>query len=385
MNMTITHWLNTLVPMSNIIAIVDQVLPAFIVVAFMILVIGYYFGIIGSETVFAPSSRLIVLFACIAGAPWMLAIGQEIANALVESIAAADPGLNWLVVNNPSTNSINANTQFGINSSLYDSSLTLNFEKPFDIISQYMTAKTGPSPGIDLDKWPDYIMRCIFIFLTGLVACFTEFVMQAMLVIQKLIMVFSKLLIPIWIACLSLPSAQGSAQNFLKSVFGVLCWPVGWAIVHVGTMAAFQALQPPSFNAQLGELVLSFATLTVACLWPVVGTIGAPYLIAKMVTSGTNFAQGMVGAFASTAGQHAARGLQAGGKVTGALFGGAAAGPAGAAAGASLGGKAGEAMAAPVVSATESAEGVNEGRRAIPSSRSAAAADAAIGLIRARS
>ena len=385
MNMTITHWLNTLVPMSNIIAIVDQVLPAFIVVAFMILVIGYYFGIIGSETVFAPSSRLIVLFACIAGAPWMLAIGQEIANALVESVAAADPGLNWLVVNNPSTNSINANTQFGINSSLYDSSLALNFEKPFDIISQYMTAKTGPAPGLHLDKWPDYIMRCLFIFLTGLVACFTEFIMQAMLIIQKLIMVFSKLLVPIWIACLSLPAAQGSAQNFLKSVLGVMCWPVGWAIVHVGTMAAFQALQAPSFNAQLGELVLSFATLTVACLWPVVGTIGAPFLIAKMVTSGTNFAQGMVGAFASTAGQHAARGLQAGGKVTGALFGGVAAGPAGAAAGASLGGKVGEAMAAPVVSATESAEGANEGRRAIPSSRSAKVADAAIGLIKARS
>jgi hypothetical protein len=385
MNLTITHWLNTLVPMSHIIAIVDQVLPAFIVVAFLILAIGYYLGIIGSETVFAPSGRLIVLFACIAGAPWMLAIGQEIANALVESIADADPALNWLVVNNPSTNSINANTQFGINSSLYDSSLALNFEKPFDIISQYMTAKTGPSPGIHLDKWPDYIMRCIFIFLTGLVACFTEFVMQAMLVIQKLIMVFSKLLIPIWIACLSLPSAQGSAQNFLKSVLGVMCWPVGWAIVHVGTMAAFQALQPPSFNAQLGELILSCATLGVVCLWPVVGTIAAPFLIAKMVTSGSNFAQGMVGAFSSAAGQHAARGLQSGARVTGALVGGMAAGPAGAAAGAMAGGKIGEAMAAPVVSATESAEGVNEGRRAIPSSRSAKAADAAIGLIKARS
>jgi hypothetical protein len=70
--------------------------------------------------------------------------------------------------------------------------------------------------------------------------------------------------------------------------------------------------------------------------------------------------------------------------VTGALIGGAAAGPAGAAAGASLGSKAGEAMAAPVVSATESAEGVNGGRRAIPSSRSAEVADAAIGLIKAR-
>ena len=114
-------------------------------------------------------------------------------------------------------------------------------------------------------------------------------------------------------------------------------------------------------------------------------------MIAKMVTSGTNFAQSIVGAFASAAGQHAARGLQAGGSVTGALVGGSTAGPGGAAAGASLGGAAGGALALPITSATESAEGVNEGRRefegrrAIPSSRSAKVADAAIGLIKVRS
>src|SRR4029077_8150252 len=157
------------------------------------------------------------------------------------------------------------------------------------------------------------------------------------------------------IANLSLPSAQGSAQNFLKGVFGVVCWPVGWAIVHVGTMAALQALRAPSINASLGELILGFATLAVVCLWPVVGTIGAPWMIAKMVTSGTNFAQSMVGAFSSALGQHAARGLQAGGAGTGAVVGGAVAGPGGAAAGASLGGKAGSALALPLTSATESA------------------------------
>jgi hypothetical protein len=371
MNMTITQWLNALVPMLKIVGIVDQVLIAFVIVAFMILLIGYYIGIIESETIFAPSSRLIVLFACIAGAPWMLSIGQDIVNALVGSIANADPGLNWLVINNH-----------------YSDSLALDFDKPFRIISQYVAGKTGATPAWsfwELNKWADYLMRAIFILLTGLVACVTVFIMQAMLVIQKLIMVFSKLAIPLFIGCLSLPAAKGSAQTFLKFVLGVMCWPVGWAIVHVGTMAALQALQAPNANASLGELILSFATLAVVCLWPVVGTIGAPLLIAKMVTSGTNFAQSMVGAFASAAGQHAARGLQSGGTVGGALVGGTLAGPEGAAAGASLGGKAGSTLALPLNSATESAEGVNGGRRAIPSSRSAGVADAAIGLIKARS
>jgi hypothetical protein len=370
MNMTIQQWLNTLVPMPQIVQIVDQVLPAFVIVAVMILVIGYHMNIIAADSVFAPSSQLIMLLVCIAGAPWMLGIAQQIANALVGAVASAIPNMGWLVVNNPN-----------------DASLSMDFSKPFGIISKYIAGKTGPAPQSwwEVNKWADYLMRAFFILLTAGVACFTVFIMQAMLIIQKLILVFSKLLVPIFIACLSLPGSQGSGQNFLKSIAGVMCWPVGWAIVHIGTMAALQALQPPSLNAQLGELLLSFGVFAVVCLWPVVGTIGAPWMIAKMVTSGTNFAHSMMGSFASTAGQHASRGLQAGGAVAGALVGGATAGPAGAAAGASWGSKAGGALALPLTSATESAEGVNEGRRPIPSSRSAAVADAAIGLIKARS
>jgi hypothetical protein len=371
MNFNIAQWLNTIVPMAHIVQAVNQVLPAFVFVAFMILLIGYQMGIASSETVFAPSLRLVFLGVSIAAAPWFLSLAQGIANALVGAIAGVVQGLNWLVVNNPT-----------------DSSLSLDFTKAFQVIGKYIVGAPGPRPEVSLmevNKWPDYLMRVIFIFLTGLIACVTVFIMEAMLIIQKLILVFGKMLVPIFIACLSLPAAHGSAQNFLKNILGVMCWPVGWAIVHVGTMAALQALQPPSWNAQLGELVLACATLAVVCFWPIVGTILAPMLIAKTVTSGTNFAHGMVGGFASVAGQHAARGLQSVGAVTGALAGAAMSGPAGAAAGAALGSTAGRGLAMPVTSATESAEGVNEGRRPIPSSRSAAAADAAIGLIKARS
>ena len=377
MNMTIAQWLNALVPMPQIVQIVNQVLPAFVMVAVMILVIGYHMNIIAAESVLAPSSQLIMLLACIAGAPWMLGIGEQIANALVGVVAGAIPNMGWIAVNHSN-----------------DAALSMDFSKPFRIISQYVAGKTGPAPTgnpiFELNKWADYLTRGLFIMLTGFVAAITVFIMQAMLVIQKLILVFSKLLLPIFVACLSLPGSQGSGQNFIKSIAGVMCWPIGWALVHIGTMAAFQALQPPSLNAQLGELLLAFAVFAVACLWPIVGTIGAPWMIAKMVTSGTNFAQSMVGSFASAAGQHAARGLQAGGSVTGALVG-STAGPGGAAAGASLGGAAGGALGLPITSATESAEGVNEerrqfeGRRAIPSSRSAKVADAAIGLIKVRS
>ena len=371
MNTTIQQWLNTLVPLPQILGIVQSVLPAFVLVAIMILVMGYYMKLIGSETVLGPSSTLIVLLAAIAGSPWLFSLAGQIADGLVGAVAAADPALSWIVVNKPN-----------------DSSLAMDFSKPFGIIAQYVGAKLQPAQGTmpwELNKWADYIMRVVFILLTGLVACVTVFIMEAMLVIQKLILVGSKLLVPVWIAALSLPAAKGSAQTFLKSVVGVMCWPVGWALVHVGTMAAFQALQPPSLNASLGELVLAFSTLAIACLWPVVGTIGAPFLIARMVTSGTNFAADMIGSFASVAGQHTSRGIQTAAPVAGALMGLGLAGAAGSGVGATLGEAASKALSYPVAAATQSAEAATEGRQPISSSRSRGAADAAIGFIKGRS
>jgi hypothetical protein len=203
------------------------------------------------------------------------------------------------------------------------------------------------------------------------------------LILQKLILVCGRPLLPIFIASLSLRAAQGSSQNFLKAVVGVTCWPIGWAIVHVGTMAALGFLKTPSWNAGLGELILTGIVLGIICLWMAVGTIGAPFWIARTVTRGTNFASDMIGNFASAAGQHAARGVERGGAVAGAVAG-SLGGPSGAAVGASLGSGVGSTAGSLVTSATQSAEGVNGGRYAIPSSRSAGIADMAISGIKSR-
>jgi len=371
-NMSIQQLLNALVPIPEIVKIVNQVLPGFVLVGVLILLIGYYIGILTAETVFAPSGRLIALFACIAGAPWLMTLTQQIANGLVGAIASAMPSLNWLVVPNPG-----------------DASLAMDFTRPYGVLEKYLRSNVGPEPqGLmpwDFAKWAQYEMRALFTLVIGLMAWFTVLVMQGMLVLQKLIMLFSRLLIPIWIACLSVPAAHGSAQNFLKSVLGVMCWPIGWAIVHIGTMAALQSLQPPNINAELGELLFSLASLTLAVLVPVVGTIGAPFLIAKMVTSGSNFAADMWGNLASVVGQHAARGAESGGRITGALVGSGLGGAPGAALGASLGAGTGEVMSLPLSSITQSAEGLCEGRQPVSTSRSRGAADAAIGFIKARS
>ena len=369
-NLTIQQWLSQLVPMTQIVQIVGQVFPAFVAVGVFIVCIGYVMMLAGSEDVFIPSHRLLALFVGMAASPWLITLAQQIANALVGAIAGADPALSWLPVNNPGS-----------------ASLAMDFTKPFSIIGQYVGGTFAQTSGMQwwqVDKWTDYVIRGLVIAATGAVACVTVFIMEVMLILQKLILVASGPLMPIFIACLSIRAAEGSAQNFLKSVVGVMCWPIGWALVHIGTMAALQNLQAPSWTASLFQLVLSGASLGVVCLWMVVGTIGAPFLIARAVTSGSNFAADLVGGFASAAGQHSAHGVKSGSAVAGALVG-STTGPAGAIAGGSMGAHVGNAAAALVTSATEAAEGasgsregVSGSRRAIPSSRSAGIADAAI-------
>ena len=96
--------------------------------------------------------------------------------------------------------------------------LSMDFSKPFGIISQYIGWQDWHDsmvPVWELNKWADYLTRALFIFADRLVvACITVFIMQAMLIIQKLILVFSKLLVPIFIACLSLPVSARIRTEF---------------------------------------------------------------------------------------------------------------------------------------------------------------------------
>jgi hypothetical protein len=373
---TIQQWLSALVPLDQLVKIVAMVMPAFITIAIMLLIIGYHMALLRSEEMIAPTGGLIILCFAVSASPWLLSLCGSIVYALVTAITSAVPSLSWIVVANPS-----------------DTSLAFDFTRPFSIIAQYVAGKLSSEPTIsgssigfwELNKWADYLTRSVFILLTGIVACVTVFIMEAMLLVQKVIMIFSRLLVPIWIAALAIPAARGSAQNFLKFVLGVMCWPIGWAIVHIGTLAALEHLTPPSLNASLGELILAFGTLLVVCLWPIVGTIGAPILIARMVTSGTNFAQHLASNFVSVGGQHAVRHVTSASSIAGAVVGGALGGPAGALTGAKVGARSAEILSLPLASATQSAEGLPEGKQPVPTSRSAEIADRAIGIIKARS
>ena len=287
---SIQQWLEQLIPISKLVELTNAATFPFILVAWLIVVIGFHLtGGTHHDNMLRPIFRAAGLILAIACVPFFLRLLQELASGLVAAIVSVDPDLAWIPAQNPN-----------------DASLALDFSKPYAVLSQFALGELSQAPQgasmMDLSKWTDYLLRGIVILTAGAVAALTIMVMQVMLILQKLILIGSKLIAPLFIASLGIPAAQGAAQNFLKTIIAVVCWPVGWALVHLGTMAALRNLHPPVWNATLVVLVASLVPLFVVCLWMFVGTVGTPLLIARAVTSGSNFAADMLG----RAGPHSA-------------------------------------------------------------------------------
>jgi hypothetical protein len=366
-NLSIQQWLEQLIPIAKLVQLTDVATFPFILVAWLIVVIAFHLTA-GSDhdnpmRVIFRVAGLILAIACV---PFFLILLQQLATGLVKAIVSVDSDLAWIPVQNQN-----------------DASLALDFTKPYAVLGDFVRIRTtqGVTSAslLDLSKWTEYIMRGLLILTAAAIAALTVFVIQVMLILQKLILVGSKLIAPLFIASLGIPAAQGAAQNFLKTIVAVLCWPVGWALVHIGTMAALNNLHTPNSNATLFELFTALTPLCIVCLWMFVGTVGTPLLIARAVTSGSNFAADMIGRAGATMGYHGTNAVKSGSMAAGAVVGSAVAGPVGTALGATVGGAMGNTLASPIGGATEATHGVGDfANRALPSSRSAGVADALV-------
>lgn len=367
-NQNIQQLLTQLIPLQQMEQLVGRALPWFMGIGVFILLAS---SIMQAETN-DPSiviKRATIVAACMVLSPLLLFFVEQTVLSLVNQIGQIDPQLNWLIVNNPGPNG-----------------LIMDFTKPFSVLGQYVGGsfiQSNNAAPWDVGKQFDYGFRIALISIAGLGAAIAVFIMEIMLIIQKLGMIGSSLLAPIMIACLLLPSGHSSGINFLKHLIGVACWPVSWAILHIGTMAFLQTMHPPAWTAPIGELTLSVGYLVFVCSLLVIATLSAPMYFHRFVVRGDNFAQHLIGNTAAAAGMHASNAAQSAGRVTGGAIG-AAGGSAGVGIGSSIGGSMGGAMASPFAAAGDAAEGINSGRRAVPSSRSSAAADGILREIRAR-
>ena len=310
----------------------------FALVGFFLLCIGYMMAITRHETLFDALGRFILLAAAIGAAPWFLAVTQDIVSSLVNAIGQLAGG-SWEVTPNASNNQ-----------------LAMNWTAPYKQLGAFVTGHFPDIAGTqwwEFGKWFTYAVQEILIVATSLVGGMTIMIMQLVLIVQRIIILMSGPIMPLAIGALFIPAAQGSAQNILKGIVGVICWPLGWGIASIGWMAGLKLLQGPTWGSNPGSIMVVLVPFLLVCLWMALSAVGAPAIISASVTQGTNAVAGMVGASASVAAYQAAGALRGASSIIGAGIG-ARGGGSGVESGARMGSDAGSVLAAPLMGASAS-------------------------------
>jgi hypothetical protein len=369
MNETIQQFIDTFFPLPEMQQMVNSVLPYFGIVGVLLLLIGYIMMIARAEEILMPTARMMLLFLALVMTPVMFAVVQSIINGLVMDIASTVPGAGWIAVDNPG-----------------ETTLTMNYTKPFATIASWLQGSFAPPTNTEwwqIDKWGDYLMRVATLTVVAWMAAGAEFVMEGLLVIQKVLLLGSQLFAPLFVGALALRGCQGAAEWFFRNVVGLMAWPLGWAVAHLGTLAAIQHMQGMNWTDTIADLIFAAIGLGLVFLWLILATILAPVAIHKTLATGSNFAVDLGSQYFGKLGRDIARGAESAGRVAGALAG-STLGPAGTSAGALMGGEAGKVLALPVSSISQAVGNFSDSAP-LPSSRSSAAADAAIGGIKKRS
>jgi len=386
----IINWLPQFVPLSQINAIVTACTPTFQLIAILLLVLGAVQEIPKhqAEGVFMVIARAVVICAFIAYAPsWMYfgeVFAQNLSSTICSSTQSATGGgsgfigvANTLsgvasVVTQPSlantpilTNNPGSLASTSQGELMYDySGLFEQLSNTVNLVSAGYSAVSqnneplwekivwGSSPLNDIydlfsgksvgsSPIPD-VLGILFGYATVLLAAFSAFILEMLLLIQKAIVILSRLFMPAFLALLGW---QGPTRflgvNYIQSVIGVMSWPIGWSIVYMGAMAGITNVQTSlSQGVSSGSLdgIALFVNIALICLWISTGAVIAPMLMTRVVTAGGNFGAGMVGAVSGKA-------LGMGGAMVGAAAGGAGT-AAGAAIGAAVGGPPGAIMGA---------------------------------------
>lgn len=158
-----------------------------------------------------------------------------------------------------------------------------------------------------------------------------QLVMWVFWLIQQFIVHFSSIFLPAFVAMVGVGAVSNIGYRYIMGLIGVLAWPLAWAFVNVGTEGLMNAAAETINNAQgwdIGSYLWAGAILLCLPVWIIFGYLFGPFLIQRMVTTGANAAQSMIGNMAAmgtrTAGAGAALGLAAAtGGASGAVAGAA--------------------------------------------------------------
>jgi hypothetical protein len=183
-------------------------------------------------------------------------------------------------------------------------------------------------------------------------------VMYVFLSVRYLLVHLESIVLPVFIAMIATDSLRGAGNNFVLGLVGIIFWPLGWALGHIGTLALanwFDSLvaltlhvpgtqQPgaiydmivngpagglpaPTLQALAMAVGITFVGAMIIGIYVLIVTFAAPFIIGKALKSGSGIFGEMVGGTAKGA---AGLGAAAAGLAALAMTGGGAAAAAGA-------------------------------------------------------
>lgn len=276
--------LQQIVPTMN--AVTGQVAPFLICAAFVLLVFGSMRGFLQNDTkhVFGNLLRVVILVVLIG---------------------------NWQVIEDSVNNAVNAFCNLQVNANFFTptnatGSGHLNLANLELTISTKAAGVTTSQPA-----WQQALMAIVSpithplcqilygIYLLALLLC--ELIAVGMNLLQQCILIFLNLYVPIAFAEFSIPSLRGQAETFFKAYLGVQCWPMGWVLANIVTVALLQGLTPPN-PEDSGAIVIAIIVCVPVLIWMVIGYILAPFYVQKIVMRGGGEIQAFAGAMIAAVG-----------------------------------------------------------------------------------
>lgn len=176
------------------------------------------------------------------------------------------------------------------------------------------------------------VLITVALWLIGLLASLLMFWAY---IFQSVILNLGYALSPLLIGFMAIPALKQTGNNYLRNLFGVLLWPLGWALAALVTQGILDFMTDPTFEyfdptSTFPDLQKTVGVAAVG-VWIIFSTIAAPVIIQKVIASGA-----LAGSELLSHGAHSA--IQT---ATGAVGGAVVAAPFGPLAAAASGGMAG--------------------------------------------
>jgi hypothetical protein len=163
-------------------------------------------------------------------------------------------------------------------------------------------------------------------FLIWLILQCCGIVMYVFLSVRFLLVHLESIVLPVFIAMIATESLRGTGNNFVLGLVGIVFWPLGWALGHIGTLALANwfnsivavtlhvpgTLQPgaiydmivngpgaglpvPTPQALAVAVGITLAGALIIGIYVLIVTFAAPFIIAKALKSGSGIYGEMVG------------------------------------------------------------------------------------------